>query len=377
MIETLDSPEFLFLRAVCGGDGARLGSIPALAAGVGDWDRVLRLAGGHGLAAYLAAWSLKADTTGIPEHVLSGLQAVRKRTVLDFELRAGLLRELLDRLGMDGSQLMEVKGGQVAAWAFDDPRQRHVGDLDLLVRGEDFRDIDQAIQAMGYVRTAPKIDLDDRTMPLVRHSRRTLEYVRKGPYPGIDLHWRWTSNPHILEFDAGRVWDGTEAERNTEMFLFLVVHGGRHAWCRLAWLLDIHRLATADLASPVDWPAVHQRARGLGVESWLSLAFSMSRAVFDTPCPIANLPPARDALVRQCRDAILGQDRSALLPVSWPALYRELLGCDHWSQRARLLRFAVFTPSDRDIAAVALPRGWEAGYGLLRPFLWIGRRLGL
>ncbi len=210
---------------------------------------------------------------------------------------------------------------------------------------------------------------------MVRRSRRTIEYRHEGNLPNIDLHWRWTANPYILQFETDRVWEGDETEGWVELFLFLVVHGGRHSWCRMGWLLDIHELAMGRSNPPLDWGSVRRRAEELDAVVWLSLALTMSREVFGTPSPIPDLPAAPKMLVEECIRAIVTMPPDALSPVSWKSLAWELRAGGSLRHRIRMFWFALTTPSDRDIESIFLPEGWQAGYLVLRPFLWLARRL--
>ena len=368
------SPEMTLLRTVCGGSSFD-GSIAEAVEAVNDWREVARLTGAHALGAFLSECLNRQEFPRIPEFFLRDLRDTRRRNALNFEIRERALKEIQALMGPAPDRVRELKGGYLARWAYEDPRLRNVGDLDVLVRSDDVRQADEAIRSLGYRRLWPKQDLGDRTLALIRESCRTIEYSGKTGYPSLDLHWRWTTNPHILRFDAERTWDRGEPDFHIEMFLFLVVHGGRHAWCRLSWLNDIHRLVLLDSDGALDWPMVHRRAADRNTLTWLSLAFAMCEAMFGTPSPIPDLPPPPRRLLQECMLALAGGAPKAMAPISWSALIRELRGCDTWTEKTRVLGFAVFSPSGKDIVAVALPRGWEFGYRILRPFLWLRRRL--
>lgn len=368
------SPEFALLRSVCAGEDAI--RTRAAAAAITDWEAVSKLAGRHGVSALLAGAVVAMDGDTFPEAFREKMSVVRRATALRLEVRETLLRRIREGLGTGHEEIRELKGGDVASWAYDEPGQRQVGDLDILIHSDDIEAIDAVLRSLGFRRTFPTIGLDRRTLPLIRASRSTMEYAAPRGFMGVDVHWRWTSNPHLLPFDADRLRAGSWSDQRAEMFLYLLVHGGRHAWCRLSWLTDIHRIVTAATNPPLDWPRVLDRAHQLGAMPWLGLGFEMCHRILGTPIQISDRPPAPAALVQQCLRELASSNPEALRPAHWSGLRRELLGCGGWAQRGRVFRHAVFAPSDRDIETVALPEAWSAVYGLLRPFLWLGRRIG-
>lgn len=374
MTDPLHSPEMTLLRAACGAPDLGISLEHAVEATT-DWGAVASLARKHALSPILAHRLEKLDHPGIPKAFLTRLGVEKRRNALDQAVRDRVLEELRSKSGLGPDDLRELKGGQLGRWAYGDPRLRQVGDLDILVRDHDAPRVDHVIRDLGYRQKSPRVTLDDRTWPLIREARRGVEYRHEGVLPDIDLHWRWTANPHVLKFDARRVWQGSEADQLAEMFLFLVVHGGRHSWCRLSWLLDIHELVTAERSSAPDWSLVAERARKLNAETWLSLAFSVANRALGTPCPIKGLREVPRVSVEECLRAIAELPPEAIRPISWRNLAHEFRGCGGAGQRLSLFWFALVTPSDRDIEAVSLPRGWESAYVALRPFLWLSRRL--
>jgi hypothetical protein len=108
----------------------------------------------------------------------------------------------------------------------------------------------------------------------------------------VELHWRsdrdfpverddsgwWESRPRI-PFMGGAV----RAFDPTEMFLVLCVHGSKHRWAALAWLVDIAELLRANAIG--DAAAIASRARAMGAERRLYLGLRLARDLLGAPVP--------------------------------------------------------------------------------------------
>lgn len=70
-------------------------------------------------------------------------------------VRRMVLKEVLGCLAERRIPAMPLKGALLAAWVYEDPADRRVGDVDLLVPEERFRDAMTALSAAGYFPDAP------------------------------------------------------------------------------------------------------------------------------------------------------------------------------------------------------------------------------
>lgn len=338
-----------------------------------DWDRVVTIAERHGLSALLhRAFERSAAT--VPETTRSDLErsardVARRNLVLLDETYA-----LIDALREAGVRAVPYKGPVLAATLYGDLALRASIDVDLLVRAADLDAASAVLAERGYERPADEARYEAVLGRLASsHHRR---FVRTEPTLRVELHWRfasprWSPSPRAdtaLESVELAEVHGRELEvlAPEVRLVGLCVHGGRHAWSRLAWLLDVSLLAGE---AGLDWDRVLAVADDWRVERLVLLGLALAEEMFDLPLPEtvrariaadAGLPSLLEAAV----DRSLGGDGP---PSASAPLWFQLRAADrHRDRLATLVRLA-FVPSWKDVEAVSLPSRLSVLYYVVRP----------
>jgi hypothetical protein len=150
-------------------------------------------------------------------------------------------------------------------------------DLDLLARRRDFNKARSLLIDLGF---EPVYQADDYHQTFQR--RNTC----------IELHFS-VAPPASPAMDLDRVWDRARVVEfrqqkirffsNPDLLIYLIIHGVKHEFARLIWVLDIAR-ALADLSDD-DLNEVFKLARALGVEGAFLTSCELARYSFDTVLP--------------------------------------------------------------------------------------------
>lgn len=341
----------------------------------GDWALLLALAKRHRVEPVVASALATAGDDAVPEAVAGW----RDEVVAENERKAkvaALEFQQISKFARDAGEkdVRIIKGNCLSSWLYGSTSARHVGDLDILVRAEGVAAVDGVLRRMGYSCSVPR-DVVETSLLLAAH--HVLEYEGTGARPSVELHWRWMRNPHVLPFDAARVWgrDGSCDAVRTEMIVYLFVHGGHHAWSRLKWLVDVHRLCGPGVDPAPDWERVQRRATELGVRRALDLGLALSRDLLGTSLPVEVDGRRVAGLVAACRAQLFAAVPSAANPSGVAAIRRQISLIDDAPQALRALARHVLTPPVADIGAV--PRVARSGPVLvaLRPLFWAARVL--
>ncbi|MBE0674513.1 MAG: nucleotidyltransferase family protein [Bacteroidales bacterium] len=147
-------------------------------------------------------------------------------------------------------EFIPQKGPMLSYRLYGDPIYRAYNDLDFLIRTENIPDAVELLMRNGFHSPFYRFPEDNcRRKLLLRH---TNELFLRSPAldAGVELHWsmfnaRITStaehdrllaeNKMTINFN-GKNYKVLKEELE---LLFLVIHGGMHAWGKLKWLLDI------------------------------------------------------------------------------------------------------------------------------------------
>ena len=252
------------------------GSTPDVEPNSINWADLLLLAESHGVfPAFCRAYS-----GNLPE-------TFRERLRTHWATSAFLTSEL-DRLlrlfTRNGVEAAPLKGPVLAESLYGSISLRTSDDIDLLVKVADFSMAESLLIEAGFVPV-------DETGNYHRgfSGRDTL----------VELHFA-VASPSLPRFDIERAWarskridfcgHATRFFDKTDLLLYLVLHGVKHHFARLVWLLDITRVLAG-----LDDDEVEQligMAQSTGVEGALLTTCALAHLVFGSELP----PKMRDAM---------------------------------------------------------------------------------
>lgn len=217
---------------------------------VADWRGLRRLTAQHRLLTVVYR-QLEAQAGELPAGELKWwTDTVRKITVQNFQATAELVK-LLSALQAEGINPVPVKGPCMSLELYGDVSFREFADLDLLVPESQLPGCMAVLHKRGYL-----IQDDADRPPEPEHHWPAYLAARRGAIPlinqtsgiEVDLHWRMLS----LNANAKTGWHqfispeplsvaGHKIPRLTEdiLLVYLALHGFKHGWHRLAWLMDL------------------------------------------------------------------------------------------------------------------------------------------
>lgn len=341
-----------------------------------NWPEVLAIAARHRLSP--AVYEIIA---GAAEDMISPAQLnlLREATAPSTSAGMALLRELLRLHQLFGDAQIPVipYKGPVLAWvAYGSFIRREYSDLDFVVEQKYIPDVVSLLKSAGY---RPQFD------PREAHAGQ--DGIAPGQYSFLSSHpqkilaefhtertLRYFPTPIDLQELTGRLMTVEIGEQRLRTFsvedtlVMLCVHGAKHFWERLGWVLDIAKLAAA---REVDWTLVAQIAAKMESTRVLLLGLYLAHDLFEVPLPVNVLEEIfRDRVVQELADKVYEQytgisDSSAgVLP---RAVFR-IRSRDGIAQGLRHTLRLAMSPTESDREALRLPRWLTPLYMLVRPW---------
>ena len=319
-----------------------------------DWGILFRQAQEHGVHAFLYPWLTRqlpylfSPRSPLPkDDVPAAWRARFLQSLSHSSLRRNQLSKLFSDFGQAGLAVIPLKGAWLSETVYDDPAQRTMSDVDLLVRSEDLDAAHAHLLARGY-----------RVMQNTLHNpfSRDQSYLHDS-YPwAIELHWDFASemSDAMPPPDLGDIWENsapgplfgqTAKQLSLEDCVSLLAYhllGHRFA-LPLRAHLDLALLLRrfGGRLSPEGLKAASARWKtGAGVPFLLRFTSEL----FEIP-----LPPALAAYAGEVEPARLAQACQALfhLPQARDCGGEEtLLQFKHasWPERIRLVARRIFMP---------------------------------
>src|SRR5206468_1634398 len=146
---------------------------------------------------------------------------------------------------------------------------RQITDLDVLVKRRQLDDVMRLLPAHGY---SYQQSLPDRTAAAERRVFYNHVFIRG--HVTVEVHWKFSQDFFPFDIDYTRLWrrlsrvtifgQPVEALHAEDLILVLCVHGARHCWERLAWIVDLAHLIARH--PEIDLQQILAEARERGVE---------------------------------------------------------------------------------------------------------------
>jgi hypothetical protein len=404
--------EFDLLVACCSDSNAgRADRIRHFLSGTLDWERLLALVDHHRVVPQ-AYGALSAFAHLIPVQPLDALRSRYRDNARKTLWFTGELIRILAHLESAGIKALPYKGPALAETLYGEVTQRQFGDLDVLILPEDVPKAKAALLALGYkpgLHLAPSLETS--------YVESGYEYsfsAAQGPNL-LELQWRIVPRFYSIDLDVAdlfarakwvdnsreaapahsprrKPWVDSETPpipigtkdharysllrtlRPEDLLLALCIHAAKHVWVQLSWLCDIAQLVKS---RPLDWNAIQDEARRLGIERIVSLNLLLAHKVLGSAMPPAiqsrvQEDPSTTILAAGILRIIESSVHYDTESIPYFRLMMRLR--ERWQDQARFLWRLASTPSVSEWSAVQIPKPLQPLYRLVR--LWrLARRL--
>lgn len=230
------------------------------------------------------------------EHLLDDLKSmysiIARRNILMTAELITLNKEAKAR----GINLLPFKGPLLAKIAYGDITLRQFSDLDILIARKYFRKFVPTMLDRGYNPYFPIETFSGDKVMFDMNNDCPFYDTDRGLT--VEMHWDFFRKLALptKNFDP---WDKTQSitinnyDFNTmsheKHLLYHSLHGSKHLWDRLGWIVDIDRFIRA--IPSLEWETVLKKAEIMGAQKMFLLGVALAIRYFHTPVPqnISNL----------------------------------------------------------------------------------------
>lgn len=322
-----------------------------------DWKEWFELVHAHRLVPH-AQRALGAVSAVPPPDVAEALMKETVTIAARSLARTQQLAALLQALDGRGVRALPFKGPTLSLAAYGDLGVRDSIDLDVVVCPHDVDAARDAMLRAGYTSRTEMSPAQERTL-----QRSFGHFVYAAPDGGanVELHWRFAAPRYPWSIPAEEVfsravtvdlagWPAASPDA-TDQLLLQLMHGARHQWERLEWLV-----AFTQLLGRVRENEAVLIARAEANGSWraLSLALCLAHGLLGAP-----LSPRLAALAADERSAaraaqIVRAIEAAKFSTDQPYAFNMSM-MDSGGDRARYIALSVLSPTPREWELVRLP----------------------
>lgn len=278
-------------------DTGQRAHIQQLIAAGPDWNRLVLTARRHGLCLLLHRSLCAVNQERVPPAIIEQLATLatnyhRRNLVLVAEL----LR-IVASLENAGIAVIPYKGPALAQHLYGDFALRQFVDLDLLIKPRD------AVQARRLLLAAglrPAKTVSPLAEQLYRYFHCEFSFVLLQEV-ALEVNWRLAPTYWRLPRMDHGVWEragrlrlagADTANLNlVDLLIVLCIHGCKHKWDTLKWLVDIAELLRGQ--PQPDWASLQTRAHQMGAVVMLEIGLVLAHDLLEAPVPAEILESAR------------------------------------------------------------------------------------
>ena len=262
-----------------------------------DWELLIMTARRHGLCSLLHRHLCAMERHHVPSDVIERLATIagnyrRRNLVLVTELLRVVA--ILEEAGID---VIPYKGPALAQYAYRDFSLREFVDLDLLIRPADAIQARRTLIAAGLPPTNAYSRLAEQ---LYRYFHCEFKFVLLREVT-LEVNWRPAPAYWLLPRIGDEGWERLEELRLAgivtarldpiDQLIVLCVHGCKHVWDTLKWLVDVAELLRCE--PQLDWVSLQTRAHEKGAGVMVEVGLVLAHDLLDAPVPEEFLATAR------------------------------------------------------------------------------------
>jgi hypothetical protein len=339
-----------------------------------DWTLLINLARRHRCLPLLNRQLNAVRRDAVPAEILQTMhEKCQEIAIHNLTLAADLIAVLKSFEGA-GIEAIPYKGPVLAQRAMGDVALREFDDLDILVRSRDLARAQQILLAAGY-----RAYHHDQLSSFFEEN--SCHYLFGHPQHEfqIELHWAVASSYFPLGFKKQRIWQHLQripfggmsvlAHSIEDLVLVLCIHGGKHHWKRLSWIVDVAELIRRN--PDLDWDLLLSEAVRLHCRRIVMLGVRLAAGILRTPVPARVTDQIdRDPEIRRLGTEIW---EGLILPeeLSWAGLKNVAYICrvrERVRDRIVYVVRRTITPTEFELNSQPLPRPLHFLYFPLRVF---------
>jgi SAM-dependent methyltransferase len=344
-----------------------------------NWSEVLASAHQHKLGPLLDERLRALDGTLLPQDQKQRLALLARDLAKNNLAYMGEMLWLCGTFDAAGIPAVPFKGPALGWLAYPNFAQRTCVDLDFVLPQRYIPQAMSLLEALGY---SPQFDAIEAQAGERGPAPGQYPFVSSGKRIFVELHTQRTlryfssplnldeMNSRLIRFEiGGRKISSFSVE---DQLVMLSVHGAKHFWERLAWIVDIAQLISI---RQVNWPLLFEIAEKMQSTRLLLLGLYLAHEVVG-----ASLPPfvldrlGSDKRVQWLTGKVIEQYAGTLDPnrgVGPRALFRFRSSDRFWPGLRQLLRLSM-SPTESDRQTMHLPGFLSPFYTIVRPFRLLG-----
>jgi len=249
-----------------------------------NWEVFIDLAFSHGVFP-LVYKELKKYRSLIPQEIFHIMKIYNINIVKQNMLMSAELIKVMQILEENNIEALAFKGPTLAQMAYGDITLRQYGDLDILVQKDDIYKVYDLLKG-SYSRELECTPAQEKTWFKYAHDLGLT--AKNGTH--IEFHWSMLDNDHPInlkniDFFQNKTFVDINKQNisvisNEEFLIYLCVHGSKHMFERIEWVVDIDKFICTQ---KINWSHIEKILQNKNYKNFVFLGLFLAQKLFNTP----------------------------------------------------------------------------------------------
>ena len=216
-----------------------------------DQKKFLELLKQHRLSIWFFENFIKNSPTNFAhdDFIRQALEEIFKQNTLRSLFKSAELIQIYTHFTQHNIPLLFLKGELLSLQIYQALNARISGDIDILINFTDLILADKILKNLGYQRAGTPNTLLKNFKSFLHWLQKDMIYTHPQKKIMVEVHWRFVEDPRFMNIPFEKLWERKTlvtlnnnnlptlgAEDN---LLYLCLHGAKHGYLRLQWLIDI------------------------------------------------------------------------------------------------------------------------------------------
>lgn len=298
---------------------------------------------------------------------------------------SGELFQLLRQFQRHNIPVIPLKGPILSQTLYGSLASRESADIDILIRPVDLEKANQLFQEIDYLPKDFKLDrFSEKQWAVLKSIHCNLGYSPKGRgITEVELHWKMFEATELYYKDVERLIQAsalTEIQgvsvrsmKKEDLFVYLAIHGAKHRWAGLKWLLDIRQFIL-NFDDQIDWGELLIECRQKHIHWPVIQALYLSHGLFGTLLPksVSQAVHQEQGIKTLVNDALNNIAKETFRDNNWTHTVNIIKLKPGWKHTKFYINRLLYAP--QDWGTLKLPDFLFFLYFPMRPFLMLYRK---
>lgn len=256
------------------------------------WTRLESLVYAHRLLPVIHQVLHKTDLIQtLPDQAAKTLVAEQQQMTQRNLTLSAIAAKLLKALQKHNIRALPLKGSLLGLQIYNNLTLRTPGDIDLLIEASQLDRTLNILEPLGF-RWLQAEGWTPTQKRLFIAQQGEISCISKDQSVRVDLHIRWSGTAQLFTLPFEQAWKSAIPLPLSSAYspltlclehqmLYLCIHGAKHTWERLSWLLDIGML----IQQPINWETVNAEAKRLDIQRPVKQALHLAQDLLDAEIP--------------------------------------------------------------------------------------------